>query len=312
MRSLSVACAKSCESGHAEVQPVSAVLAVEIPYWGQSLLRVLGGIVAVLLPAGTIVYLFLFKMMSFMQSRLGPMEAGPYGSLQLVRRGRQVAAEGGHRAGGGRPPHLQDGPADRAGVDVPARRRRAVRSRRLADQLRGRRVLRPRRVVDQRARHPRRRLGERQQVLAARRPARRRPADRLRAAARAGDHRRRHAGRLDEHAGHRRRPEHRVHLRLGRPRQPVRPHAVHRLRRVHDRRPGRADAAPVRHADRRVRAGVGLHDRVLGLPLPDLLHRRVRHRRCLLADRLGAVPRRVGRAVRLVRVGQPRRASTTG
>jgi NADH-quinone oxidoreductase subunit H len=35
------------------------------------------------LPAGTIVYLFLFKMMSFMQSRLGPMEAGPYGSMQL-------------------------------------------------------------------------------------------------------------------------------------------------------------------------------------------------------------------------------------
>jgi NADH-quinone oxidoreductase subunit H len=63
---------------------VSALLAVEIPYWGQSLLRVLGGIVAVLLPAGTIVYVFLFKMMSFMQSRLGPMEAGPYGSLQLV------------------------------------------------------------------------------------------------------------------------------------------------------------------------------------------------------------------------------------
>ena len=58
-------------------------LAIEIPYWGQSLLRVLGGIVAVLLPAGTIVYLFLFKMMSFMQSRLGPMEAGPYGSMQL-------------------------------------------------------------------------------------------------------------------------------------------------------------------------------------------------------------------------------------
>ena len=63
---------------------ISALLGVEIPYWGQSLLRVLGGLVAVLLPAGTIVYLFLFKMMSFMQSRLGPMEAGPYGSLQLV------------------------------------------------------------------------------------------------------------------------------------------------------------------------------------------------------------------------------------
>ena len=59
------------------------MLGIVIPYWGQSLLRVLGGTVAVLLPAGTIVYLFLFKMMSFMQSRLGPMEAGPYGSMQL-------------------------------------------------------------------------------------------------------------------------------------------------------------------------------------------------------------------------------------
>lgn len=63
---------------------MSALLAAEIPYWGQSLLRVLGGIGAVLLPAGTIVYVFLFKMMSFMQSRLGPMEAGPYGSMQLL------------------------------------------------------------------------------------------------------------------------------------------------------------------------------------------------------------------------------------
>ena len=59
------------------------MISLTIPYWGQSLLRVLGGAVAVLLPAGTIVYLFLFKMMSFMQSRLGPMEAGPYGSMQL-------------------------------------------------------------------------------------------------------------------------------------------------------------------------------------------------------------------------------------
>ena len=58
-------------------------LAVSIPYWGQSVLRILGGAAAVLLPAGSIVYLFLFKMMSFMQSRLGPMEAGPYGSMQL-------------------------------------------------------------------------------------------------------------------------------------------------------------------------------------------------------------------------------------
>jgi NADH-quinone oxidoreductase subunit H len=59
------------------------MFSVDLPYWAQSLLRVLGGTVAVLLPAGTVVYLFLFKMMSFMQSRLGPMEAGPYGSMQL-------------------------------------------------------------------------------------------------------------------------------------------------------------------------------------------------------------------------------------
>jgi NADH-quinone oxidoreductase subunit H len=62
---------------------MSAFVLASVPYWGQSLLRILGGLVAVLLPAGTIVYLFLFKMMSFMQSRLGPMEAGPYGSMQL-------------------------------------------------------------------------------------------------------------------------------------------------------------------------------------------------------------------------------------
>ena len=61
----------------------ASLLAADLPYWAQALLRVLGGVVAVLLPAGTIVYVFLFKMMSFMQSRLGPMEAGPYGSLQL-------------------------------------------------------------------------------------------------------------------------------------------------------------------------------------------------------------------------------------
>jgi NADH-quinone oxidoreductase subunit H len=62
---------------------LASLLSADLPYWAQSLLRVLGGLVAVLLPAGTVVYLFLFKMMSFMQSRLGPMEAGPQGSMQL-------------------------------------------------------------------------------------------------------------------------------------------------------------------------------------------------------------------------------------
>jgi len=57
---------------------------LELSYWQASLLRVLGVLVAVILPAGGFVYVFLFKMMSFMQSRLGPMEAGPYGSMQLL------------------------------------------------------------------------------------------------------------------------------------------------------------------------------------------------------------------------------------
>ena len=59
-------------------------LAVELAWWQQPGIRAVVGLLAVLLPAGTRVYLVLFKMMSFMQSRLGPMEAGPYGSLQLL------------------------------------------------------------------------------------------------------------------------------------------------------------------------------------------------------------------------------------
>ncbi len=57
---------------------------MELAYWQSSILRALGVMIAVILPAGAFVYVFLFKMMSFMQSRLGPMEAGPYGSIQLL------------------------------------------------------------------------------------------------------------------------------------------------------------------------------------------------------------------------------------
>jgi len=60
------------------------MLAVHLAYWQQTILRTVGVLAAVLLPAGTFVYLFLFKMISFMQSRLGPMEAGPHGSMQLL------------------------------------------------------------------------------------------------------------------------------------------------------------------------------------------------------------------------------------
>jgi NADH-quinone oxidoreductase subunit H len=56
-------------------------------YWATTVLKVV--IVLALIPAGALIlgYVFLLKMMSFMQSRLGPMEAGPYGVLQLVADG---------------------------------------------------------------------------------------------------------------------------------------------------------------------------------------------------------------------------------
>jgi NADH-quinone oxidoreductase subunit H len=56
-------------------------------YWAITALKV--GIVLALIPAGALIlgYVFLLKMMSFMQSRLGPMEAGPYGTLQLIADG---------------------------------------------------------------------------------------------------------------------------------------------------------------------------------------------------------------------------------
>jgi len=60
------------------------ILLIELAYWQESILKLIFGFAVVLLPAGITVYLYLFKMVSFMQSRLGPMEAGPYGSLQLL------------------------------------------------------------------------------------------------------------------------------------------------------------------------------------------------------------------------------------
>ena len=56
-------------------------------YWATTTLKVV--VVLTLIPAGALIlgYVFLLKMMSFMQSRLGPMEAGPYGVLQLVADG---------------------------------------------------------------------------------------------------------------------------------------------------------------------------------------------------------------------------------
>ena len=60
------------------------VQAMELAYWQETTLRIVIGLAALLGLTGGVVYLYLFKFVSFMQSRLGPMEAGPYGSLQLL------------------------------------------------------------------------------------------------------------------------------------------------------------------------------------------------------------------------------------
>jgi NADH-quinone oxidoreductase subunit H len=61
-------------------QPVLA----ELAYWQSTTIKVVAVLAAVLVPAGAFVQLFLFKMVSHLQSRLGPMEAGPHGSLQAM------------------------------------------------------------------------------------------------------------------------------------------------------------------------------------------------------------------------------------
>ena len=60
------------------------MISIELAYWQQTIVRLIFILLAVLLPAGAFVNLFLFKMVSFMQNRLGPMEAGPHGQLQLL------------------------------------------------------------------------------------------------------------------------------------------------------------------------------------------------------------------------------------
>jgi NADH-quinone oxidoreductase subunit H len=67
---------------------VDPLLAVSLSdYWVQTAIKV--GVVLAIIPTGALVFgwVFLLKMMSHMQSRLGPMEAGPHGVLQLVADG---------------------------------------------------------------------------------------------------------------------------------------------------------------------------------------------------------------------------------
>jgi NADH-quinone oxidoreductase subunit H len=61
--------------------------ALHLAYWQVSVIKAVIVLAAVPTATALIVQTFLFKTMAHMQSRLGPMEAGPHGSLQLVADG---------------------------------------------------------------------------------------------------------------------------------------------------------------------------------------------------------------------------------
>ncbi len=55
-----------------------------LAYWAETAIKL--GVIMAVIPAASLilVYVFLFKMMAHMQSRLGPMDTGPHGSLQII------------------------------------------------------------------------------------------------------------------------------------------------------------------------------------------------------------------------------------
>ena len=63
------------------------LLALFLPYWAVTLIKVVA--ILAIIPGGALVlvYVYLFKMVSHLQSRLGPMEAGPHGVLQPIAEG---------------------------------------------------------------------------------------------------------------------------------------------------------------------------------------------------------------------------------
>ncbi len=63
---------------------MSPVLALDPAYWQITTLKGVLALVVVPSAAGIIAFVFLFKFVSFMHNRLGPMEAGPHGALQLL------------------------------------------------------------------------------------------------------------------------------------------------------------------------------------------------------------------------------------
>ena len=58
--------------------------ALGLAYWAETSIKL--GVALIVIPTAALMlgYLFLLKMMAFMQSRLGPTDVGPHGSLQLI------------------------------------------------------------------------------------------------------------------------------------------------------------------------------------------------------------------------------------
>jgi NADH-quinone oxidoreductase subunit H len=59
-------------------------LGIHAAYWNVAALKLGLALGFALMGAGAFVQVYLFKMVSHLQSRLGPMESGPHGSLQLM------------------------------------------------------------------------------------------------------------------------------------------------------------------------------------------------------------------------------------
>ena len=273
----------------------ASALAIELAYWQQTVLRTVGVLVAVLLPAGTLVYVFLFKMMSFMQSRLGPMEAGPYGSMQLLAEvGKWIQKEDivpwrADRKLFAMAPYVvvasvflilaavPFGPdAWFADLDVGIFYILAVSSISVLGIL----------IAGWSSANKYSLLGGLRaagQLIAYELPM---------VLAVVGVVIQ--AGTLNMQGIVAAQAEGEI-FGVGRHRQPVHPHPVHRLLHLPRGHAGRAHPDAVRHAGGRVRAGVGLHDRVLGHAVPAVLHRRVRQRRRLRRGGGHAVPRAAGR-----------------
>ena len=84
-------------------------------------------VAAILVPTTALILgiVFLFKVMSWMQSRKGPQEAGPRGLLQLLADGAKFVQKEDLIPDGADRCRVQGGAARRADVDAAALRRRS-------------------------------------------------------------------------------------------------------------------------------------------------------------------------------------------